>query len=73
MDEDWHAICQVTFTRASGERHGRTCATSSWEMNKEVKVGHPSGSCRAKTLWKMGGRGAKERGDMYQANLRDEN
>ena len=57
------------MANADGQQMGTTARRRAWEnfhckfveMNKEVNVRHPSGSSRARTLWKI--RDAKDRGD----------
>ena len=59
VDEDWHASCQATCKGVEWENLYYKFV----EMNKEVDLCNPSGSSRAKTLWKK--TDAKERYDAH--------
>ena len=62
MGEDWHAVFQAICRGVEGvEWELSYCKFV--EMNKEVKLRHPSGSGMAETLWKT--RGPKDRGDTH--------
>ena len=52
MNEDCRAVCQAIYKDVEGAEWERLYCKFV-EMSKEVDVTHPSGSSRAKTLWKV--------------------
>ena len=51
VDEDWRAVCQST--KASRDRDGRTCATSTWRCTNRSTSKKPGVNKKARTLCLM--------------------